>query len=98
MKKYILLFGLTIQASISFAQNQNSSNDVSLEIENDTVKKKHQVIEEVVIISNLQKQAVKVGKSPIKALDLPQATAVIYRPTIHHQQLLRLSFGIKNAT
>ncbi len=97
MKKYILLFALIAQANISFAQNQNSTNDVSLEIENDTVKKKNLTIEEVVIISKLQKQAVKVGKSPIKALDLPQATAVIDRATIDQQQVLRLSDAIKNA-
>lgn len=98
MKKYIFHFVLIIVTNISFAQNQNSLNDVSLEIENDTVKiKKGQAIDEVVIISKLQKQAVKVGKSPIKALDLPQATAVIDRATIDQQQVLRLSDAIKNA-
>lgn len=97
MKKYILLLAILANASISLAQSQNSSNDVSLEIENDSVKKRGQVIEEVVVISKLQKQAVKVGKSPIKALDLPQATAVIDRATIDQQQVLRLSDAIKNA-
>ncbi len=97
MKKYILLLALLANASVSLAQSQNSSNDVSLDIENDSVKKRGQVIEEVIVISKLQKQAVKVGKSPIKALDLPQATAVIDRATIDQQQVLRLSDAIKNA-
>jgi iron complex outermembrane receptor protein len=97
MKKYIVLLAVLANASFSFGQTESSKNDVALEIENDTVKKRGQVIEEVVVISKLQKQAVKVGKSSIKALDLPQATAVIDRATIDQQQVLRLSDAIKNA-
>ena len=97
MKKYIVLLAVLANASFSFAQTESTKNDVALEIENDTVKKRGEVIEEVVVISKLQKQAVKVGKSPIKALDLPQATAVIDRATIDQQQVLRLSDAIKNA-
>lgn len=97
MKIYIVLLAVLANVSFSFGQSESSKNDVALEIENDTVKKRGQVIDEVVVISKLQKQAVKVGKSPIKALDLPQATAVIDRATIDQQQVLRLSDAIKNA-
>ncbi|CAM4279292.1 TonB-dependent siderophore receptor [Flavobacterium terrigena] len=96
MKKYILLFALTIQASISFAQNQNSSNDVSLEIENDTVKKKGQVIEEVVITSNRIKRTGSVAKTGISVKDLPQSIQEIGSEVITQQQSVRLSDVVKN--
>ena len=96
MKKYILLVALITQVTISNAQNQDTSNDVTLEIENDTVKKKVKTIEEVVIIKKINKGAVSAGKSPIKAMDLPQATAIIDRTTIDQQQILRISDALKN--
>jgi len=97
MKKYILLFALTIQASISFAQNQNSSNDVALEVENDSVKKKGRVIETVVISSNQTKTPISVARSGIKVMDLPQSVQVINNEVISQQQAIRLSEVIKNA-
>lgn len=96
MKKYILLVALITQVTISNAQNQDTSNDVTLEIENDTVKKKVKAIEEVVIIKKINKGAVSAGKSSIKAMDLPQATAIIDRTTIDQQQILRISDALKN--
>ncbi len=97
MKKYILLFALTIQASISFAQNQNSSNDVSLEIENDTVKKKGHVIDAVIITSDQSKKSGSVVKSGIAVKDLPQSVQEIGKEVIEQQQSIRLSEVIKNA-
>ena len=96
MKKYILLLAVLTNASFSLAQNKNSSNDVSLEIENDTVKKKVKTIEEVVIVKKINKGSVNAGKSPIKAMDLPQATAIIDRTTIDQQQILRISDALRN--
>ena len=96
MKKYILLFALTIQASISFAQNQDSSIDVSLEIENDTVKKKGRVIEAVVIKSNQNKKSASIVKSGISVKDLPQSVQEIGNEVIAQQQSVRLSDVVKN--
>jgi iron complex outermembrane recepter protein len=97
MKKYILLFAILIKANGVFAQSQNeSSKDVSFEIENDTVKKKVKAIEEVVIVKKIYKGSVNAGKSPIKALDLPQAVAIIDRATIEQQQILRISDALRN--
>ena len=97
MIKYILLFALITQANISFSQNQNSSNDVSLEIENDTVKKKRQTIETVIISSNQTKIPVSAARSGIKVMDLPQSVQVINSEVISQQQAIRLSEVIKNA-
>lgn len=96
MKKYILLFGLTIQASISFAQNQNLTNDVSLEVENDTIKKKHQQIEAVIISSSQTKKTGSVVKSGIAIKDLPQSVQEIGSEVISQQQSVRLSDVVKN--
>ena len=62
MKKYILLLTVLANASFSFAQSENSIDDVTLGIENDTVKKKGQIIEEVIITSNRIKKTVSVVK------------------------------------
>jgi len=65
---------------------------------NDTVKnKKGQVLQEVTVTSNHQKKPVKIGKSGIKAMDLPQSTAIIEHEIIAQQQILRLSDALKNA-
>ena len=97
MKKYILLLTVLTNVSISLAQTPNeTSNDVSFEIENDTVKKKGKAIEEVVIVKKIYKGSVSAGKSPIKALDLPQAVAIIDRTTIEQQQILRVSDALRN--
>lgn len=96
MKKYILLFALTIQASISFAQNQTPSNEVSLEIENDTVKKKSHVIDAVIITSNQTKKSASIVKSGISVKDLPQSVQEIGNEVITQQQSVRLSDVVKN--
>jgi iron complex outermembrane receptor protein len=96
MKRYIVLLVVLANASFSFAQTESSKNDVAFEIENDTVKKKSKAIEEVVIIKKINKGSVSAGKSPIKAMDLPQATAIIDRATIDQQQILRISDALRN--
>lgn len=96
MKTYIFLFAFIAQFSISYSQEKESLNDVSYEMENDSIKKKAKTIDEVVITKKIQKGVVNGGKSPIKALDLPQATAIIDRTTIEQQQILRISDALRN--
>ena len=96
MKKYILLLTVLANASFSFAQSENSKNDVALEIENDTVKKKGQIIEEVIITSNRIKKTGSVVKSGISIKDLPQSVQEIGSEVIAQQQAVRLSDVVKN--
>ena len=97
MKKYILVFVMFVGVQSVIGQVENSfSNDIAFEIENDTVKKKAKAIEEVVIIKKINKGLVNAGKSPIKAMDLPQAVAIIDRTTIEQQQILRISDALRN--
>lgn len=97
MKKYILLLAVLTNATLSFAQSGSSNNDVAIEIENDTVKKKGQVIETVVVSSNQTKVPVSAARSGIKVMDLPQSVQVINNEVISQQQAIRLSEVIKNA-
>lgn len=97
MKKYILLFAILIKANSTFAQNENSiSNDVALEIEHDSIKKKSKVIEEVIITSNRVKKTGSVVKSGISVKDLPQSVQEIGSEVIEQQQAIRLSDVVKN--
>jgi iron complex outermembrane receptor protein len=97
MKKYILVFVVFVGVQSVIGQVENSfSNDIAFEIENDTVKKKGKAIEEVIIIKKINKSLVNAGKSHIKAMDLPQAVAIIDRTTIEQQQILRISDALKN--
>ena len=84
-----------VQSVIGQVEN-SFSNDIAFEIENDTVKKKAKAIEEVIIIKKINKSLVNAGKSPIKAMDLPQAVAIIDRTTIEQQQILRISDALRN--
>lgn len=97
MKKYSLVFVMFVGVQSVIGQVENSfSNDIAFEIENDTVKKKAKAIEEVIIIKKINKGLVNAGKSPIKAMDLPQAVAIIDRTTIEQQQILRISDALRN--
>ena len=96
MKKYIVLLAVLANASFSFGQSESSKNDVALEIENDTVKKKVQVIEEVVVISNRVKRTGSVTKTGISIKDLPQSVQEIGSEVITQQQAVRLSDVVKN--
>ncbi|WP_353168878.1 TonB-dependent siderophore receptor [Flavobacterium sp.] len=97
MKKYILLFVMFVGVQFVFGQVENKiSNDFAFDFENDTIKKKSKAIEQVVIVKKIQKGAVTAGKLPIKALDLPQAVAIIDRTTIEQQQILRVSDALRN--
>ena len=97
MKKFILVFAMFVGVQFVFGQVENSfSNDFAFDLENDTIKKKGKAIEEVVIVKKIQKGSVTAGKLPIKALDLPQAVAIIDRAILEQQQILRISDALKN--
>lgn len=101
MSKYKFIFVLLLTSSLSFSQQFDvalAKNDTLPEIENDTVKKKKsRILDEVQITANKTKKTPSAGKVAIKALDLPQATAIIGKETIEQQQILRLSEVVKNA-
>ena len=96
MKKYIVLLAVLANVSFSFAQSESSKNDVALEIENDTVKKRVQVIEEVIITSNRIKKTGSISKTGISVKDLPQSIQEIGSEVITQQQAVRLSDVVKN--
>ncbi len=96
MYKYKILsaFALFVCAT-SFAQQAKNYDD--LYALNDTVKnKKGEVLKEVIITSNQQKNPVNIGKSGIKPMDLPQATAFINQATIQNQQITTITDLLKN--
>lgn len=93
--KILSAFALFVCAT-SFAQQAKNYDD--LYALNDTVKnKKGEVLKEVIIISNQQKNPVNIGKSGIKPMDLPQATAIINQNTIQNQQINSITDVLKNA-
>ena len=100
MSKYNLFLTLLFTQFTSFAQEKDFAyleNDTIKEISNDTVKKKKsRILDEVQISFNKTKKTPSAGKANIKALDLPQATAIIGKETIEQQQILRLSEAVKN--
>lgn len=97
MKKYILAFGLFVTVNVAFSQTEQSKNDVALEIENDTVKKRTKTIEEVIVTSNRIKKTNTIVKSGISIKDLPQSVQEIGHEVIEQQQSVRLSDVVKNA-
>ncbi|HEX8562207.1 MAG TPA: TonB-dependent siderophore receptor [Flavobacterium sp.] len=65
-------------------------------LENDTVKKRGQVLQEVIIRTEQQQPASAV-RSGIAPMDLPQSLQVIDNEVIRQQQSIRLSDVVKNA-
>ena len=97
MKKYFLVFVMFVGVQFVIGQVENRIfDDFAFEFDNDTIKRKGKAIEEVVIFKKIQKGSVNAGKLPIKALDLPQAIAIIDRTTIEQQQILRVSDALRN--
>ena len=96
MKKLVVLL-VVLNFNFSFSQENIIENQEDYYVENDTIKrKKGEVLNEVIIISNPQKESIDIGKSKIKPLDLPQATAIINKETLEQQQVLRISDVLKN--
>ena len=97
MKKYFLVFVMFVGVQFVIGQVENRIfDDFAFEFDKDTIKRKGKAIEEVVIFKKIQKGSVNAGKLPIKALDLPQAIAIIDRTTIEQQQILRVSDALRN--
>ena len=96
MKNLVVLLAI-LNFSFSFSQEILLENHEDFYVENDTVKKKKRILlNEVVIDRNSKNYSVEVGKSKIKPLDLPQATAIIQNETLEQQQVLRISDVLKN--
>jgi len=99
-KYHLFSIAFFLISSIGYSQSAYTDSaefDLASSL-NDTVKnKKGQVLQEVTVTSNHQKKPVKIGKSGIKAMDLPQSTAIIEHEIIAQQQILRLSDALKNA-
>ena len=96
MKKLVVLL-VVLNFNFSFSQENIIENQEDYYVENDTIKrKKGEVLNEVIIITNPQKESIDIGKSKIKPLDLPQATAIINKETLEQQQVLRISDVLKN--
>ena len=96
MKNLVVLLAI-LNFSFSFSQEILLENQEDFYVENDTVKKKKRILlNEVVIDRNSKNYSVEVGKSKIKPLDLPQATAIIQNETLEQQQILRISDVLKN--
>ncbi|CCG53887.1 Probable TonB-dependent outer membrane ferrichrome-iron receptor precursor FhuA [Flavobacterium indicum GPTSA100-9 = DSM 17447] len=87
---------LPILSAVSFAQNHADAYDETSIIVNDTVKKV-KVIEPIQIQTTVQGKTVALGKTGVKAIDLPQGLQVIDDKIIEQQQAIRLSDVIKNA-
>ena len=103
MIKTVLLFvgflflSFDISAQETHTVSSYAFNNEEATTLNDTVKnKKGEVLQEVIIATNQQKDPITVGKAGIKPMDLPQATSVIEGETIKQQQILRLSDAVKN--
>ena len=91
---YFSTLALFISAT-SFAQE--TKNNDSLYVVNDTVRnKKGKLLKEVIIITKQKNEATSV-RSGIKPMDLPQSIQVIGSTVIEQQQSIRLSEVIKNA-
>jgi len=96
MNKYLSLSVLSLLfCAPSFSQEFTNNEDYSAV--HDTVKnKKGEILQEVIITSNQQKSPVGIGKSGIKPMDLPQATAVINHATLQNQQVSSIADLLKN--
>lgn len=89
--KTLLTLCLFAISALSFSQNIVAEIASS---ENDTVKKKKYLLEEVVIYS--QKNLPATTRGNIQPLDLPQGLQIIDKSIIEQQQAVRLSDVIKN--
>lgn len=109
MKK--ILFSLTLIAGClnsqaqEIASNTNNQKDNSLHYfasdsiksVNDTVKKRGQQLNEVIVNGNKHQKPVSALRSGLKPMDTPQSVQVIGGEVIEQQQAIRLSEVIKNA-
>ncbi len=103
MIKYIFLpFIVFLFYSHSYSQSLNKRYNRLNSEENyssfDTVKnKKGEILQEVIVNHNPNKNTSSVVRGGIKPMDLPQSLQIIGNTTIEQQQSIRLSDVIKNA-
>ncbi len=97
IQKSILAIAIALIGFSTFAQ-QSASQDFSedFSIENDTVKRKGQMLQEVIIVPQQQKEPASAVRSGIAPMDLPQSLQVIESEVIRQQQSIRLSDVVKN--
>ena len=93
--KHILVVGLSLVSLAGFSQDY-AKNDNVLAF-NDTVKKKGEILNEVIVTKNKEPKAVTAVRSGLKPLDNPQTVQVISSEIIDQQQAIRLSEVLKNA-
>ncbi|MCF6132017.1 TonB-dependent siderophore receptor [Flavobacterium wongokense] len=98
MFKSLPLTTMALLISVAaFSQENYRSTPEEYYVLNDTVKnKKGQVLQEVIVTANQQKNPVSVGKSGIKPMDLPQATTVVGAAVIETQQINSITDLLKN--
>lgn len=101
--KYILLPSLTLLFGLNgFSQEMASATENTNPIEyydivSDTVKKrKGEVLKEVIIKNNKQKNTGSTLRSGLKPMDIPQSVQIIGSEVIEQQQSIRLSDVVKN--
>ena len=99
MNRYFFICFLNfLLTSKSHAQNASDISQInsSEEIENDTIKRKKRVLDEIKVSSQYKKTVTAV-RSSLKTIDNPQSLQVINNEIIQQQQTIRLSDVIKNA-
>ncbi|WP_428225707.1 TonB-dependent siderophore receptor [Flavobacterium sp.] len=94
--KIYLLTACLLMSSIGQAQDKFQS-DNNFSLENDTVKRKRQTLQEIEIREKKQKKFVSAVRSGLKPMDNPQSLQTIGGEMISQQQSVRLSDVIKNA-
>ncbi len=96
MRKINLIIGISL-VSLSFYAQDSYKYDGDITLENDTVKIKKYNLQEVVLTGKTIDNPVSIGKTDIKPMDLPQATAVITNETLENQQVNSITDILKNA-
>lgn len=83
----------TLQKRITLGEAESAVLDITL-IENQSE------LEEVIVVGTktLNEKTTSIGKSPIKAMDLPQSTVVIGKPVLEQQQAIRMSDVLQNVS
>lgn len=92
-----LLFGLTGFSQEMASVTENTNAIEYYDIVSDTVKKrKGEVLKEVIIKTNKQKNTGSALRSGLKPMDIPQSVQIIGSEVIEQQQSIRLSDVVKN--
>jgi iron complex outermembrane recepter protein len=101
--KYIFLPVLSLLIHLNgFSQeiaiaNENTNPKEYTPSITDTVKnKKGEILQEVIVTANQQKNPISIGKAGIKPMDLPQSVSVVNQATIQNQQIITMSDLLKN--